>query len=269
MISTLAEMDTVKRIGKIKWGNIQFFYPVPRMERIVEDNEERTKKVYRQISVDGKKFSIVEDDGGKSLKMDEVTGRSALSLDKTYSKYLNKNYDVDISAEAYTPPSKAIQQTKAQELFSLFLSNPMTMSKLSISDAMADLLKLNNFKYEKWLRPDAAPAHEMVELADAENMIMAAGQPLSPTENATEEHTLEHLNYTQTVEFHSLPPEFQTLFQMHIMGESASNPATAELGAQAPQGPEVGPPSQGINPNTTQPQPQPADLQATNYTNPA
>ena len=271
MISLQAEMDTVKRIGKLKWSNIQFFYPVPRMERIVQDNKEREKKVYRQVVVEGKKFSIVDDDGRKALKMDEVRGRTALRLKPELSKYLNKNYDIEVSAEAYTPPSKAIQQTKALELFSLFLSNPATMAQMSMADAMADLLKLNNFKSDKWLRPEAAPAHEMMMLAEAENMIMAAGQPLSPTENATEEHSLVHLNYTSSAEFQGLPDEIQAIISDHIMGEHDKNPATGSA-AEALQpfglgGTPTGipAPSTGFSPNTTEPQPQTADLQATNY----
>jgi hypothetical protein len=34
-------MDTIKRIGRLKWSNIQFFYPAPRFEKIYEENEEK------------------------------------------------------------------------------------------------------------------------------------------------------------------------------------------------------------------------------------
>jgi hypothetical protein len=39
MISTTSEMDTILRIGRLKWSNIQFFYPVPRFEKIYENKE--------------------------------------------------------------------------------------------------------------------------------------------------------------------------------------------------------------------------------------
>lgn len=271
MLSTLDEMDNVRRIGKLKWSNIQFFYPVPVMERITENNEERDKKVQRRITVEGKKFSIVEGDGGPQLKMEEVRGKSALRLDNKFGKYLQKNYDIEVSAEAYTPPSKAIQQTKAQELFSLFLSNPATLAKMEINGAMNEMLRLNNMNADKWLRPEAAPVHEMEMLADAENMIMAAGQPLAPTEGATEEHTMVHLNYTKTAEFQELSDEIQAIISDHIMGETQGNPATAGLAGAGGGlgGPPGAPgPSTGFAPNTTEPQAQVADLQPTNFANP-
>ncbi len=269
MLSTLDEMDNVKRIGKLKWSNIQFFYSVPIMERITEKNEDRDQKVQRRVTVEGKKFTIVDDDGGPKLKMEEVRGKSALRLDTQFGKYLQKNYDIEVSAEAYTPPSKAIQQTKAQELFSLFLSNPATLAKMEINGAMNEMLKLNNLDTDKWLRPEAAPVHQMEMLADAENMIMAAGQPLAPTDGATEEHTMVHIEFARRAEFQQLPDEIQALFEDHILGETGQNPATSGLGAMdGGSPPGIPAPGNGFAPNTTEPQAQVADLQATNFANP-
>src|SRR3990167_1761421 len=66
MISVLSEMDTVVRIGRLKWSNIQFFYPVPRLEKIVRDNQVKDSKTYRKITVNNRKFEIVDDAGRKA-----------------------------------------------------------------------------------------------------------------------------------------------------------------------------------------------------------
>jgi hypothetical protein len=44
----------------------------------------------------------------------------------------------------------------------------------------------------------------MQMLAEAENMIMSAGQPLAPTEGRDIEHTTVHLNYTKSADFQLL-----------------------------------------------------------------
>ena len=63
-------------------------------------------------------------------------------------------------------------------------------------------------------------------LAESENMVIAAGQPLSGTQNASEDHTIVHLMYTQTEEFKYLPQEIKQLIMAHIMEEHDNNPAT-------------------------------------------
>lgn len=285
LISLTSEMDTLVRIGRMKWSNIQFFYGIPRMEKITEDNEERDQKVYRQITVQNKKFSIVDGDSGKELRMDEAQGATGLRLDKKFNKYLEGNFDITVTSDVYQPISKAIQQTKITENFSLLVANPATMALLDLPGAVTDLLKVNDIDATKWLKPSAKPAKDMQILAEAENMIMAAGQPLAPTDNATIEHTQVHLWFTKSTEFQQLSPEIQQLFQLHILGEHDQNPATgsaadalagAQPGAIPPPG--IGPGAGGdqsgqaaplaLSAQTSQPQPQVADLQATNFQTP-
>jgi hypothetical protein len=80
--------------------------PVPRFEKIFEKNKEKSKKVYKTVTIQDKKFSIVDNDGNKALKMDEIRGSSALNLDKEMAKYMEGSYDVSIESDIYTPPSK-------------------------------------------------------------------------------------------------------------------------------------------------------------------
>lgn len=281
LISLTSEMDTLVRIGRLKWSNIQFFYGTPRMEKITEDNEERDQKVYRTITVQNKKFSIVDDNGQKSLRMDEAQGATGLRLDAKFNKYLEGNFDITVQSDVFQPISKAIQQTKITENFSLLVANPATMALLDLPGATSDLLKVNDIDATKWLKPAAKPAKDMMVLAEAENMILAAGQPLGPTEGATEDHTMVHLWFTKTAEFQGLSPEIQSLFQLHILGEHDANPATGSAADALSVGqaavPAAGAPvSDGsgqtaplaLSAQTGQPQPQVADLQATNFQTP-
>lgn len=267
----MSEMDTVLRIGRLKWSNIQFFYPIPRFNKIFENNKERDEKVYRQITVQGKKFSITDDDGNKSLKMDEIQGSSALRLDKSMAKYLEGSYDISMNSEIYTPPSKALQQTQFTQTLSLLVANPATLSVLDPTKIVTQAAENINTRPDQWLKGDGYSVQDMQMLAEAENTIMAAGQPLSPTEGATPEHTLVHLQYTKSADFQSLSPQVKQLFELHIMGEDAANPSTGggsgqlsvpPLGGNQTLGGEPGP---QLAPQTTQPQAQVADLQGANF----
>jgi hypothetical protein len=171
-------------------------------------------------------------------------------------------------------------------MFSLMLSNPATMAVMDINGASADVLEVNNIKPDKWLKNPDNSKKDMQMLADSENLVMSAGQPLAGTEDATEDHTLVHLMYTKTVEFQQLPHEIQQIIMDHIMQEHDSNPATgssAELmgqyglggqpgappgGGGMPPGAGAPMPPPGIQADTSQPQAQMADLQPTNFAAP-
>lgn len=279
LISIQAEMSTVVRIGRLKWSNIQFFYGVPRMEKIYEDDEEKEQKVYRNITVNNRKYSIVDGDGGKSLRMDEVQGATGLNLNKSMAKYLEGNVDISVDASVFTPISKAIEQTKKTEAFSLISSVPEAKATLDMPGAVADLLQVNDIKPGTWMKAQAKPQKDMMLLAETENMIMSSGQPLAPTEDATTDHTMVHLMFTKSAEFQQFKPEIQALFEAHIMGEHNQNPDTgsaadALAGAPAPGALPPGAPAAGqvaplaLSPQTTQPNSQVADIQPTNFTTP-
>lgn len=273
LISVQAEMDTIVRIGRLKWSNIQFFYGTPRLERITEDNEEREEKVYRKISVRGKKFSITNDSGKKQLKMEDVKGSTALALKPEYNKYLGGSVDIVVEADIFTPISKAIEQTKKTEMFTILLSNPATMAVTDIVGATADVMKVNNINPEIWLK-NTAGKKDMMMLAESENQVMAAGQPLDGTEGATEDHTLVHLMYTKTAEFQSLPDNIKEIIMDHILQEHDKNPATGKsadlMDAYGLSPNPTDPSASGMNAPFGQapPEAQVADLQATNFANP-
>ncbi len=287
LVSITNEMDALIRIGRIKWSNIQFFYGIPRMDKITKDNETRNEKVYRTITTQGRKFNIVNVDGKKKLQMEDIKGASGLSLKPEYNKYLEGDCDVSVNSEVFAPVSKAIEQTKKTEMFSLLMSNPMTMATLDINGAVSDLLKTNNIKPSTWMKTDSKSMVESMNEAEAENVVMMAGQPLAGTDGATEEHTLVHLMFTKTQEFADLPGEIKGIFMDHIMEEHDKNPATSSAASMlggAPQGegePEMPPELMaqaggpgagqaaplGLSPATSVKQAQVADLQPTDFSN--
>lgn len=268
MLSILSEMDTILRIGRLKWSDVQFFYTIPRFDAITEGNEEKQKKVYRKVSVQGKKFSVVKGEGGPQLKMDEIRGSSAINLDKSMAKYLEGSYDVSMNAEVYTPPSKALAQAQFTQQLSLLVGNPATLSVLDPVKIVSQAAKNIGQKPEQWLKGDGYSEEDMQMLAEAENMVMAAGQPLSPTPDATVAHTQVHLTFTKNADFQLLSPQIKQLFELHIMGEDANNPATGGGAGQLsalPSGGELGQTAPSLSPQTSQPQAQVADLQGANF----
>jgi hypothetical protein len=265
LIAKLAEMSTIKRIGKLKWSNIQFYYPAPRIERITEDNDEREKKVYKKIQTDGQEFTVLTDKatGKTSLQVNEVEGSSTFTLNRTMARYMEGDVDVVIDVESVTVVSKALKQAKITELMNLVSANPFLMQEIDSRKALSRLYEINDEQPKNWLKGDGKSDEQWQEQAEWENLIMAQGQMLSPTEDAPEIHTLQHINYTQTTEFQQLSQGIQSIFMQHILGEHEANPATGSV-ADAMKGatgsPPAGPggPQVGVIPNGP-PQVQPAD----------
>ena len=261
MLATLDEMETVIRVGRLKWSNIQFFYPLGRMEQISETREEKEQQVFKTISVEGKRFQIKKVNGTNTLNVEDIIGASSLELNKKMAKYLEGNFDISVDATQFTPVSRTVQQTRTTEMFTLFMSNPQTASLLDIGKGMARVLKVNDEKPQDWLAGfNQDPGSAMLQ-AETENRVMAAGQPLGPTPGATEEHTLIHIMFTQSQEYNQLlqtRPFIKQLFAQHIMGEHEANPATNSaaqaMSANGLGGNQAGPPG---NPNMQAPNAQP------------
>jgi hypothetical protein len=229
MIAQLDEMETIIRIGRLKWSNIQFFYPLGRMDTIYEDEEEKQQHVLKKITVQGKQFQIKDINGTPTLNVEDVTGASSLTIDKKMAKYMEGDYDVSIDATQFQPVSRAVQQTKVTELYSLFIGNPQTAALMDIGKSMSRVLEVNDEKPKDWLAGFNQDPGTAMLLAEQENRIMAAGQPLGPTPGATEEHTLVHLMFTQSQQYNQIisqHPEVKQIFAEHIMGEHEANPAT-------------------------------------------
>jgi len=265
MIASLDEMETVVRIGRLKWSNIQFFYPLGRMDTIYDDIEERQEQVYKTITSQGRKFQIQNMNGTPTLKMEDIEGSSSFMLNKKMAKYLEGDFDIWVDATQFQPTSRVVQQTKVSELFSLLLSNPATQSLIDMGKAVSRILSLNDEDPKNWLAGYNQNPGETMMAAETENRVMAAGQPLGPTPGATEEHTLVHIMFTRSQEYAQLQqtkPEIVQIFANHIMGEHDANPATnsaaqtMSANGLGGNGTPPGQPGQSGNPALQQPNPQ-------------
>ena len=263
MISVLSEMDPLVRIGRLKWSNIQFFYKAPRIERITKDNEERENKVYRKIRVEGKELTVVVDnEGKKKLEFNDIEGSSSFTLDSSNAEFMEGDWDVTIFVDPMANISKPIKQAKIVEVMNLIAANPLLLSQLDPQKAVQRLLDVNDENPKNWLKSDFKDVKHAQMLAEFENLAMSEGQVLAPTEGATEEHTLVHLNFTETAKFQALPEYIQAAFQAHVMGEHDANPVTGDATDLAQGNPEeAGIPPQG-GAGEAGVEVQPADLQA-------
>lgn len=272
MLMILNEMDTLRRVGRLKWSNIQFFYPTPRFERIFEDNEVRTKKTNRKISIEGKKFSLKTDETSnkQELVMNEIAGRSVLELDKKKAGFMQGEYDVVMNSNAENNFSKAIKQAKTTEMVNIIASNEVLAAQLDPRKAVEEILRVNEFDPTKWLSNGGMTAADARRMARAEIELMRRGIELVPTKEASEEHILEEARFTKTAEFEALPENIKEIIEDHIMGELEGDDIeslTENLrGAGQPQAQSTveGNPAPNIQPTGgAGPQIQAADLQPT------
>lgn len=284
LIAQLSEMDGLRRIGKLKWSNIQFFYPAPRVEDITEDNEKKQRKTYRKISAQGKQFTVVKDEeGNQVLQMNDIAGTSSFQLNKSMARFLEGDDDITIDVEAHVVLSKPIQQAKITEMFNTLLANPNIIPILDLDKASRRYIEVNDEDPKNWLRGgDIDPAQQRLQ-AQFENSIMLAGYPLPGTPGATEEHTEVHIDETNSAAYAeaiAANPQIAEIFRMHILTEHENNPATGsaaeamQAGTQQAGGmPEI--PGEGAgdaggsnNPanQPVTPEVQPADLQPSTVT---
>lgn len=252
MINALADMDTLVRIGRLKWSNIQFFYPTPRVERITENNEVREKKIYRRIKTEGQEFTLVKDNGTLKLATNEIDGSAGFKLDKTHARFMQGDFDVIMHSEPDAMMSKPLRQAKMTEMFNLLLLNPQAAAVVDMNKAVKRFLKINDEDPKDWMRGNGMSEQDWKRLAIHENMVMATGQPLAPTPEANELHTEEHLNFMNTKDYDDLiaqNPAIEAIFEEHVFGEHQANPMTGNIadmmgeGGGAPIGaPEGGTP---------------------------
>lgn len=234
LINALAEMNTVIRIGRLKWSNIQFFYSAPRVERIMEDNKERETKTYRTIRTEGLEFEIVQDKGSgkKRIKSNEIDGTSSFNLNKLFAKYMQGNWDVSIDAQGKGVLSKPLKQAKATEMLNLLTLNPQLMGVMDPTKAAKRYLEIHEEDPKDWLRDNTKTQEEWQRQAMHENMVMVGGQALESTPDATEDHSAVHLDFMNSKEYEALiaeNPAMQQIFEDHVFGEHENNPNTGSL----------------------------------------
>jgi hypothetical protein len=229
MVAVQAEMDTLIRIGRLKWSNIQFFYPAARIERITINGEEQENKVYRSVKVQGREYTVREENGGYVLDTSEIEGTSGFVLNPAMARFMEGDYDVSMNASAAPVLSKPLQQAKITEMFGLLALNPNLMAVIEPEKAVRRYLQINDEDPKMWMRGKGLTTDQWQRLAIQENNVMATGIPLVPTDGATEEHTAEHLHFMDTAAFEALPDPVKDNILQHVLGEDA---ARGGMGAQ-------------------------------------
>lgn len=244
LINTLTGMATIERIGKLKWSNIQFFYPAPKVEKITESNKERDKKTYRKISIEGKKFEIVEskETGKKELKMNDFNGTGSFELDSTHARFFDGDWDIRIQWDVKAVMPAAIRQSKIMEFFQASVGNPFVMKEMNIRRAWKDVIQEFEYDPKTWMSDEGRTQDEDMAKALWENQVMLKGLPLDPTTGASEMHTMVHLWFTDSEAYKEVVaknPAIAEIFKRHIMGENEAGPGGAAAGQGTPP-PELG-----------------------------
>ncbi len=264
MIAQLVEMDTMRRIGKLKWSNIQFFYKAPKIEKITRKNKDVEKKTYKKISVKGRQFEIEKNEQGhRTLKMSDFDGTSSFELNKSFASFMEGDMDITVQSEAHAILSKPLQQAKVTEMFNMLTGNQLTAAEVDPRKAVQRYLEVNEESPRHWMRDSSMPDADFEMLAERENYVMSQGVPLDPTPDANEAHTLVHLNFMDSEAYNRLPPAVQDMIEYHVLGEHQNNPRTGSLDELG--GGEAAPGAAGV-PEAIPPQIQPADLQPSNVT---
>jgi hypothetical protein len=247
----LWEMDALVRLGEMRLKNIKFFYPIPKIERIVDDEgNEHDKVTYRKVRVEGKEYEIGDDN---TLKMQPKEGYSFFKVDKKNKKYLEGEYDIIVTADTKNEMTKPLKQAKITEMVTVITQNPAFMGQMDPRKAISQYLFVNDEDPKDWLKQDINP-DEIKILAEQENELMLAGYPIPPTKNITEDHTTIHLNLTKTPEYSQAADEILDILDAHIKGEAA------DLGVQLPAGQSGGKPGGqpgGGDPNMASQNPSP------------
>lgn len=239
LVNTMLAWNTIIRLGKKKWSNVQFFYPAGRIERVLEDNKWRNKTVYKKIKTPSMEFSVYEDkeNGGKlELKQVEIPGKKSFQLDPTYAQFMSNDMDVVMNVTAMAVLSKAIKRQETNEMFDRVMNNPLLARYIDGQKAFKRMLLINDEDARDWMMGEGLTDQEMKALAEKENMIfldmVRTGEVfmLPGTPGATEAHTEAHLEFTRTAVYNALPDAVKAAIENHILEENEKNPNTANLG---------------------------------------
>ena len=266
----LLERDFLTQVGRLRVANIQQYYSLPKVRRIVGDKETveyqqkvaATKEAGTYKEVEGQPYEVtprkirLQD---KKLEYDQTTGKVNEIPSRGYfffnvlPTYVSGQLDVKIGAGSTLPISKPLMQSKVMEMIDRILplsdaANPN--SPYSFVKAMDKYIEVNDynpddFKNEAALNPPAQPGsqpHEQqIELANQENEMMLNGQDIQPTPYAEVGHTEIHLAFMMSENFKQIPPNDPRvqIFTKHVMGENMAQ-------QQRPQGqPQGGQPAMG------------------------
>lgn len=240
LVNTLSNWNTMVRLGKKKWSNIQFYYGAQRMEKVVEGNETKDKKVYRNIKVEGLEFSLKgsEEKNDVQLVTNKIPGWSSFRLNPSFSRYMDRNFDIVMDAEATPVISKAIQRAQVNEMFGQIANNPLFARFLDLEGSLSRLIKVNGESPKDWMLSDGITPEQQRMQADVENEIFMQMEnsgkifQLPGTPGANEDHNGVHLDFMQTTAYAALSEPVKLAFRNHVQDEIEKNPVLAAAQAE-------------------------------------
>jgi hypothetical protein len=253
LVNTLMVWNTLIRIGKKKWSNIQFFYPAARVERVLENNKWHETKKYRTIKTQGRSFNVYGDpENGEQLQLraQEIPGKGRFKLDPTFARFMLDDFDITMDAAAMAIISKPIKAQQMNEMWDRLMNNPIASRYVDGAKALQRMLRVNDENPSDWLPGDGASDAQMQQLAENENLLfidmVRTGKlfALPGTPGATEAHTLIHMQFTKSKLYQDLPDAIKQIIANHIMEENENNPNTKNIadlaGAAGGGGPAMG-----------------------------
>lgn len=257
----------LKEVGKLRISNIQQFWSVPQLEKVLGDkNDEKYQATLAQLKAGGKLEMVGNQPYEKKFRQVRVkdlaiepdlkTGKVITSKSKGFNFFeatpdlLNGNFDVQFSGSPDVPISKPLMLSKFNET----LANPIV--SLAVQSGYLDPGKLSDKAFElndqdpddfhKQQQQDQQQlTQNLIELAQIENSKMEQGQPVPPTPYANPGHTEIHMAKLKGLE--NPDPQVVQIFTDHIMGELAAqaqrqqagiNPDNASGGQQGQSGPQ-------------------------------
>lgn len=257
----LLQRTFLKEVGRLRIANIQQFYSIPRLEKVLGDkntekyqetlatlqaagklqvvNREPYEKKYRDIQAKGERIQ-------KDLKTNTIMSEKTkgFTFFEATPDMIDGNFDVQYSASPDIPISKPMQQSKLNES----LANPIVQLAVqsgyyAVGKLADELLELADIDVEEirneQQQQSADFTKQLIDMAKIENSKMEQGEPVPPTPFSSPGHTEIHM-----AKLKSLPEgdkELVQIFTDHIMGELAAQAHRQQAGVNPGGSPTGGP----------------------------
>lgn len=258
--------DTLVDLGKLRVANIMQFYPIPKLTKIIgendvakakangtlitQDGEDFTKK-FRTIRLKDQKVEI--NDKTRQPEVVKTKGNTFFEANPKFFMPTHGGYDISYKATSNTPISKPLEQQKADEMYDRLITNP-TVDPWKLAEFLIDSREkdADNFKAEQQSPQNSGVSlQKMIDLAGTENDEMMRGNPIGPTPYSSPVHTQIHIDFIRSEKFKKeVSPDstkkVMQIFSNHVMGEIMAQQAREGGAAGAsPDGASAGPPGAG------------------------
>lgn len=273
----LLQRTLLKEVGRLRVANIQQFYSIPRLEKVLGDkNTEKYQELLQTLSAGGKLQMVkgepyekkYRDIRAEDMSVEKDLKTNELKLTKTNGftffeatpDMLNGNFDVQYSGSPDIPISKPLKLSK----FTESLASPVVAMAIEsgyynagkVADTLMELNDQDPDDFRMQQQQDQQDfTKNLIELARIENSKMEQGEEVDGTPYANPGHTEIHMEKLK-----SLDTDDEKIIQIF------SDHIAVELAAQAYRM------EQGINPDSQGGQGQgtpPASGQGVDQANPA